>query len=70
MYTFKQEGNVYTLREYNYTTKTFFEIIFKIGRIKAKTEELEFNPLLGEETILEWKYKKIFDKMLYKYQWI
>ena len=43
---------------------------FKIGRIKAKTEKLEFNPLLGEETIPEWRYKKLFDKMLYKYQWI
>ena len=70
MYTFKQEGNVYTLSEYDYKSKTFFRIIFKIGRIKSKTEKLEFNPLIGEETIPEWKYKKLFDKMLYKYQWI
>ena len=70
MHIFKQEGNVYTLSEYDYKTKTFFQIIFKIGAIKSKTVETEINPLLGEETIPEWKYKKIFDKMLYKYQWI
>ena len=70
MYNYKQEGNVYTLSEYDYKSKTFFRIIFKIGKIKAKTEKLEFNPLIGYETIPEWEYKKLFDKMLYKYQWI
>lgn len=70
MYSYKQEGNVYTFSEYDYKSKTFFRIIFKIGKIKAKTEKLEFNPLIGEETIPEWKYKKLFDKMLYKYQFV
>ena len=70
MYTFKQEGNVYTLSEYDYIMKTFFTITFKIGRIKVKTEKLEFNPQIGEETIPKWKYEKLFNKMLYKYQFV
>ena len=70
MYTFKQEGNVYTLSEYDYIMKTFFTITFKIGAIKSKTVETEINPLLGEETIPKWKYEKLFNRMLYKYQFV
>ena len=42
-YTYNENNNVYTLREYNYTTKTFFEIIFKIGRIKYNLIDLSKN---------------------------
>ena len=69
-YTYNENNNVYTLREYNYTTKTFFEIIFKIGRIKSKTVETSTNPLLGEETVAPWYYEKMFNKLLYKYQFV
>ena len=70
MYTFKQEGNVYTLSEYDYVMKTFFTITFKIGRIKTRTVETETNPLLGEETVAPWYYEKMFNKLLYKYQFV
>lgn len=62
-----QEAKEWTLREWDVTNNTFFEIIFSPRRVKTRTIEISINPFTEVGTVPPWVYKKQLQKLINEY---